>query len=91
MPLDVKAYVSRPIEVEGGKVCGIAKSKGIENFGGTMFIGGEGYRHYLLPEALLIYAQEDPFMIKLDRYKYFNIVTKALVGWIDGICISYPI
>jgi hypothetical protein len=68
MPLDVKeANVSRPIEVEGGKVCGIAKSKGIENFGGNMFTGGEGYHHYLLPEALPIHAQEDPFMIKLDQ------------------------
>jgi hypothetical protein len=43
----------------------VAKSKGTKNYGGTMFIGGEGNHHYLLLEALPIYAQEDPYIIKL--------------------------
>jgi hypothetical protein len=54
-----------------------------------MFTRGEGDRHYLLPKALPIYAQKDLYMIKfLGQQKYINIVTKV-VGWIDGICISY--
>jgi hypothetical protein len=55
-----------------------------------MFTGGEGDRHYLLRKALPIYAQEDPYMIKfLNQQKYIDIVTQV-VGWIDGVCISYP-
>jgi hypothetical protein len=55
-----------------------------------MFTRGEGDRHYLSPKALPMYAQEDLYMIKfLGQQKYINIVTKV-VGWIDGICISYP-
>jgi hypothetical protein len=56
-----------------------------------MFTRGEGDRHYLLSKALPTYAQKDPYMIKFfGQQKYINIVTKV-VGWIDGICISYPI
>jgi hypothetical protein len=55
-----------------------------------MFIGGEGDRHYLLLEALPIYAQEDPYMIKfLGWQRYIDIVTKVPTWWIDGVCISY--
>jgi hypothetical protein len=55
-----------------------------------MFLGGEGDHHYLLLNALPIYAQEDPYMIKLlGCQKYMNIITKTPIGWIDGICISY--
>ncbi len=67
-------------------------AQGIENSGGTIFIGWERDRHYLLLEALSIYAQEDPYMIKLlGRQKYIDIVTKPPEGWEDGVCISYPI
>jgi len=55
-----------------------------------MFTCGEGDHHYLLPNALHIYAQEDLYMIKfLGQQKYIDIVAKA-IGWIDGVCISYP-
>jgi hypothetical protein len=57
-----------------------------------MFIVGEGDHHYLLREALLIYAQKDPYMIKLLSWqKSINIVAKATTRWIDGVCISYLI
>jgi hypothetical protein len=51
---------SQPTEIKCKQLCGIAKIKGTKNYGGTMFTGGEGNRHYLLLEALPIYAQEDP-------------------------------
>jgi hypothetical protein len=55
-----------------------------------MFTRGERDCHYLQLEALSIYAQEDPYMIKLLGWqKYIDIVTKAPIGWIDGVCISY--
>lgn len=90
--LDVKKENdSWPTKVESRQLRGIAKSKGTKNYGGTMFTCGEGDHHYLLLKALLIYAQEDLYMIKfLGQHKYIDIVTKA-VGWIDGVCISYPI
>jgi hypothetical protein len=92
MMLDVRdVNVSRLIEVKGGEVRGIVKFEGTKFFNDTMFIGGEGDHHYLLPKALSIYAQEDPYMIKLlGQQKHINSVTKAPVGWIDGVCISYP-
>jgi len=86
-----EANVSQPIKVEGREVRGIVEFEGTENFNGTMFTRGKGDRHYLLPEALPIYAQEDPYMIiLLGQQKYIDIVTKAPVRWIDGVCISYP-
>jgi len=85
-----EANDSQPRKFKGEQLCGIAKSKGTKNYGGIMFIRGEGDRHYLLLEALLMYAQEDPYMIKLLGWqKYIDIVTKAPIGWIDGACISY--
>jgi len=85
-----EANDSQPRKIKGEQLCGIAKSKGTKNYGGIMFIGGEGDHHYLLLEALLMYAQEDPYMIKLLSWqKYIDIVTKAPIGWIDGACISY--
>jgi len=63
--LDVKIENdSQPTKIEGKQLCGVAKFEGIKNYGGTMFTRGEGDRHYLLLKALLIYAQEDPYMIK---------------------------
>jgi hypothetical protein len=55
-----------------------------------MFTRGEGDREHLPPKALPIYVQEDLYMIKfLGQQNYINIVTKD-VGWINGICVSYP-
>jgi hypothetical protein len=66
MLLDVReANVSQPIEVEGGEVCGIVKFEGTKKFSGIMLTRGEGDHHCLLPETLPIYAQKDPYMIKL--------------------------
>ncbi len=50
--LDVrKANDSQPRKIEGKQLCGIAKSKGTKNYGGTMLARGEGGCHYLLLEA----------------------------------------
>jgi len=84
--LDVrKANDSQPKKVKGEQLCGIAKSNDTKNYGGTMFRGGEGDHHYLLLKALLIYAQEGPYMIKLLVWKKYidivTIVTKAPTKW----------
>ncbi len=63
--LDVKKENdSWPTKVESRQLRGITKSEGTKNYGGTMFTCGEGDHHYLLLKALLIYAQEDLYMIK---------------------------
>jgi hypothetical protein len=56
---------SHPVEVKGKQLCGIAKSESIKKSGGIMFTVRQGDHHYFLLEALPIYAQEDPHMIKL--------------------------
>ncbi len=55
--LDVEeANDSQPKKIKGEQLFSIAKSKGAKNYGGTIFTRGEGDHHYLLLEALLIYA-----------------------------------
>ncbi len=60
----IKENDSWPTKVEGRQLRGIAKFEGTKTCGGIMFTCGEGDHHYLLPKALLIYAQEDLYMIK---------------------------
>jgi hypothetical protein len=55
--LDVReANDSQPRKVKGKQLCGIVNLKGTKNYGGIIFIGGEGDYHYMIQKALLIYA-----------------------------------
>jgi hypothetical protein len=47
---------------------------------------------HLLHEVLPIYMQEDPYLIGLlVREKYMDIMKKAPIGWVERVCIHFPI
>lgn len=52
----------------------------------------EGDHKHLLHEVLLIYTQEDPYLISLlGQEKYIDIIKKAPTRWVEGVCIHLPI